>query len=90
MTVRRSSFDFDRHPHPRVDATLKMMLALGQTRDPQLAALQDSSTCNRDAAKAGRALGHCCLTSIEASYETTSEIRHRGEGVRLATLVDDD
>jgi hypothetical protein len=84
-----TSVDFDRHPHPRVDATLKMMLALSQTRDPQLAALQDSSACDRDAAKAGRALGHCCLSSIEASYETTSKIRHRGEGVRLAALVDD-
>ena len=66
-----------------------MVFALGQTRDLQLAALQDSSACDRDVLKAGRALGHCCLSSIEARYETTSEIRHRGERVRLATLVDD-
>jgi len=81
--------DLNCHTHPRVDTTLKMVFAPAQTRDLQLAALQDSSTGNRHAFKAGCALGHCYLSSIETSYETTSKIRHGGEGVRLATLVDD-
>jgi hypothetical protein len=81
------SFDFDCHTHPGMNTALKMMCALRQTRDLQLTALQDTSPGHRDVLKAAGTFGNRRLPSIERRYETASEFRHLGEGVRLTTLV---
>src|SRR5882762_7154415 len=81
------SFDVDCHTHPRKNTALKMMLALRQTRDLQLTALQDTSPGHRDVLKAAGTFGNRRLRSIERRYETAPEFRHLGKGVRLTTLV---
>src|SRR3984893_12651653 len=87
------SFDVDCDAHPRMNTALKMMFALRETRDLQLAALKDTSPGHRDVLKAAGTLGNRRLSSIEAPdysgapYETAPEFRHLGEGVRLTTLV---
>src|SRR5438445_1365700 len=85
--VMPRSFDVDCHAHPRMNTALKMMLALRQTRDLQLAALKDTSPGHRDVLKAAGTFGNRRLSSIERRYETAPEFRHLSEGVRLTTLV---
>src|ERR1700730_11585762 len=81
------SFDVDCDAHPRMNTALKMMFALRETRDLQLAALKDTSPGHRDVLKAAGTLGSRRLAAIERWYETAPEFRHLGEGVRLTALV---
>src|SRR3979490_2696515 len=84
------SFDVDCHTHPGMNTALKKMFALRQTRDLQLAALKDTSPGHRDVLKAAGAFRNRRLSCIERRYETATEFRHLGEGVRLTTLVHHD
>lgn len=73
-----------------MDTALKMMSALRKTRDQQLTTLQDAGPGHRDRLKAAGTFRNDRLPRIEIRYETTSEFRHLGEGVRLAALIDYD
>ena len=67
----------------------KTMFTFRQTRDLDMAALKDSSLGHRDCRKAAGTLGNRVLSwRIEPRYEAATELRHLGEGVRLAALVD--
>jgi hypothetical protein len=54
----------DFHAHPRMDAALETMLAFRQTRDPQIAALNDSSLGHLDVLKTTAAFRHGFLPGI--------------------------
>jgi hypothetical protein len=72
-----------------MDAALKTMFTFRQIRDVDLAALKDSSLGHRDFRKAAGTFGNRVLSwRIELRYEAATEVRHLGEGVRLAALVD--
>jgi hypothetical protein len=71
-----------------MDAALKEMFTLGQIRDLGLAGLKDSSFGDRDVLKAAGTFGNRVLSVIEPRYEAATELRHLGEGVGLAALVD--
>jgi hypothetical protein len=73
-----------------MDAALKKMFTFCQTRDQELAALQDSGLGHRDVRKAAGTFGNRGLSSIEVRYEAATEMRHLREGVGLAALVDYD
>jgi len=84
------SLHLDFHAHPGMDAALKTMFTFRQTRDLDMAALQDSSPSHRDLPKAAVTFGNRGLSRpIEARYEAATELRDLGEGVGLAALVDD-
>ncbi len=71
-----------------MDAALKKMFTFRKTRDLGLAALKDSGLGHREVRKAAGTLGNHGLSSIKVVYEAATELRHLGEGVRLAALVD--
>jgi len=75
--------------HPRMDAALKVMLALGEIRDVELTALKDAGSGDGDFGKAAGALGNDFLTRrVETRDEAATELCNFGEGMRLAALVD--
>src|ERR1700676_1994514 len=82
------SFHLDFHAHPRMDAALKKMFTFRETRDLALAALKDSGLGHGDIRKAAGTFGNRGLSSIKVVYEAATELRHLGEGVRLAALVE--
>src|ERR1700720_2682239 len=84
----RGSFHLDFHAHPRMDAALKKMFTFRKTRDLALAALKDSGLGHGDIRKAAGTFGNRGLSSIKVVYEAATELRHLGEGVRLAALVE--
>jgi hypothetical protein len=71
-----------------MDAALKTMFALRQTRDLDMAALKDSSLGHREVRKAAGTFGNRGLSVIESVYKAATELRHFGEGVGFAALVD--
>ena len=71
-----------------MDAALKQMFTLRQIRDLGLAALKDSSFGDRHVLKAACTFPNRFLSVIEPRYKAATELRHLGEGVRLAALVD--
>ena len=71
-----------------MDAALKKMFTLRQIRDLSLAALKDSSFGDRDVLETAGTFENRILSVIEPRYEAAAELRHFGEGVRLAALVD--
>ena len=71
-----------------MDAALKKMFTFRQTRDLGMAALKDSGFGDREVLKAIGTFGNCSLSSIKVPYKAATEVRHLGEGVRLAALVD--
>src|SRR5947209_233272 len=71
-----------------MDAALKKVFTLLQTRNLDSAGLKDSSLGHRDVGKAAGTFGNRGLSVIERPYEAATELRHLGEGVRLAALVD--
>ena len=71
-----------------MDAALKKMFPLRQIRNLGLAALEDSSFGDRDVLKTAGTFGNRILSVIEPRYEAAAELRHLGEGVRLAALVE--
>src|SRR6266480_5629428 len=77
----------DRHAHPRMNAALKVMLSLRQTRNLELAALQDPGLGHIEIAEAAGTFGNRFLSSIEIVNEAATELLHLGEGVRLTTLI---
>src|SRR6266404_2076383 len=86
-----ASFHLDSHAHPRMDAALKKMFTLRQTRDLGMAALKDSGLGYRDLCKAAGTFGNRALSwRIKPRYKTATEPRHLGKSVRLAALVDYD
>jgi len=71
-----------------MDAALKKMFTLRQIRDLGLAALKHSSFGDRDVPKTAGTFRNRSLSVIEIRDEAATELRHLGEGVRLAALVD--
>ena len=72
-----------------MDAALKVMPAFGQAGDFKLAALENSRPRHCDARKPSCAFGDRGLSSIEPLDKTPAELLDLGEGVWLATLVND-
>jgi hypothetical protein len=83
-----STFHLDGHAHPGMDTALKKMFTFLQTGDVDMAGLKDSSLGHRDVRKAAGTFGNRGLSVIERPYEAAAELRHLGEGVRLAALID--
>ena len=74
-----------------MDAALKKMFTLRQTRDLDMAALENSGLGHRDLRKATGAFGNRALSwRIKPRYKTAAEARHLGKSVRLTALVDYD
>jgi hypothetical protein len=72
-----------------MDAALKKIFTLRQARDLDMAALKDSGLGYRDLRKAAGTFGNRILSwRIKTRYKAATELRHLGEGVRLAALVD--
>src|SRR5580704_4927060 len=72
-----------------MDATLKVMLALGEIRYAELTPLKDAGPGHGDFGKASRALGSDFLTRrVETGYEAATKLCDFGKGVRLAALID--
>src|SRR5215469_1150613 len=83
------SLHIDGHAHPGMDAALKTMRALRQVPDLDFAALENSSLRHSDVGKATCTFGNRVFSRrIESWYEAATELRHLGECVRLAALVD--
>jgi hypothetical protein len=70
-----------------MDATLKKMFTLRETRDVDLAALKDPGPRHRDVQEAAGTLGNRDLSRrIKARYKAAAKARHLRKGVRLAAL----
>src|SRR5713101_127444 len=67
------SLHLDFHAHPRMDAALKTMFTFRQTRDHDLAALEDSGLGHGDVRKAASTLGNRVLSRIEVRYKPATE-----------------
>jgi hypothetical protein len=77
-----------RDPHPRMDATLEVMLSFREAGDVHAAALKDSRPRNLNARKpAGAFRSRSRRGSIQLADEAAAKLFHFGEGVRLAALV---
>jgi hypothetical protein len=71
-----------------MDATLKKMFTLRETRDVDLAALKDPGPRHRDVQEAAGTLGNRDLSRrIKARYKAAAKARHLRKGVRLAALI---
>jgi hypothetical protein len=70
----RGSFHFDVHAHPGMDTAFEMMCAFRQTRDLDLAALEEPSPGHCDPGKASGTFGDCFLSRVELWYEASAEI----------------
>jgi hypothetical protein len=69
-------------------AALKTMFAFLQTRDIDSTGLKNASPGHRNVRKAAGTFGDRGLSVIQRPYEAATELRHLGEGMRLAALVD--
>src|SRR6266481_3303954 len=87
LSHHRVLLHVDCHPHPWMDAALKMMLTPRQPRDLELTALKDPGLGHLEVGKAAGTFGNRLLSSIEIGYEPAAELLHLGERVRLAALV---
>src|SRR5277367_185192 len=84
------SFHDDFHPHPRMNAALKIMLTLREIRDLHAAALKDSRPGHCDVGKASSAFRDRVFSwSVESRDESAAEMRYFREGVWLTALIDD-
>ena len=72
-----------------MDAAFEEMLALGERWDGQAATLHYPGPRHRDVFEATIAFWNGWRAVIEAFDKTTTELRHLGEGMRLAALIDD-
>ena len=72
-----------------MDAALKVMYTLRETRDLRLATLKDSGPGHRDVREPALTFVNRVLPVIEWRNEAATELRNLGEGVRFAALVDD-
>src|SRR5580692_9194733 len=71
-----------------MDAALKVMLAIGEIRDAELAALKDAGSGHGNLGKAAGTFGNDFLArSVETRDEAATKLCDFGEGVRLAALV---
>ena len=83
------SFHLDFHPHPGMEAALKAVFPLRQIRHVDLAALQDSCLGHRNGGKPGRTFWNRGLSRrVEGRDEAAAKLRHLGEGMDFAALVD--
>jgi hypothetical protein len=71
-----------------MDAALKTMFAFLQTRGIDSTGLKDASPGHRNVRKAAGTFGDRGLSVIQRPDEAATELRHLGEGMRLAALVD--
>jgi len=71
-----------------MDAALKKMFTFRQARDLALAALKDSGPGHREVRKAAGTFGNRGLSCVKIPYKAAAEVRHLGEGVWLAALVE--
>ena len=79
----------DGRAHPRMNTALKLMLALRQAIDLQLAALQNSRSGHGDIRKAIGAFGHHFFSPIQLCNKSAAEFRHFRERVRFTALIHD-
>src|SRR2546421_12487504 len=73
-----------------MDAALKAMLAFRQPRNPEIAALNDSSLRHVDVLKPAVAFRNYFLPRIEILHKAAPELLYLGKRVRLAPLVSHD
>src|ERR1700757_4001104 len=81
-------FHLDGHAHPRMDAALKMMFALGEASDLELAALQDSGSGHSEVLKSARTFGNGGFPGIRRFDKAATEVFDFCKGVRLTALID--
>jgi len=70
-----------------MDAALETMVALRQTRDSEITALDDSSLGHVDVLKTTTAFRNGFLTCIQPLYKSATELLYLSKGVRLAALI---
>src|SRR5438270_4765699 len=73
-----------------MDTALETMFAFRQTRDPEIAALDDASLGYLDVLKTTAAFGNGFLPRIEPLYKSPTELLYLSKGVRFAALISDD
>src|SRR4051794_20338357 len=78
----------DSGPHPGMDAALKVVFAFGEPRGVEMAALQYSRPGDGNLSEAAITLWDGRLSwSVQPGNESSAELCHFGEGVRLTALV---
>ena len=85
-----ASLNLDLYPHPRMDAALKVVCALGQIGHAKCACLKNAGLGNRYICKAAAAFGNDSFARrVEAGNKPPAEMSHFCEGVRLPSLIND-